>query len=562
MTRSITAAAPVALLCTIMLATSAAPVQAQGLLDRLVELAVGGDEGEIAVTADRPNVETEGPEAVTVLPGAAADGSEDQLLVVDPVRRRIVRVDRNGAPQGEIDLSETIRPVDAAVAEDGIYVLDALARRIFGYREDGALDEVLSLPSEVAIGRDARLSIDDEGGFRVGIGGIELRLGLSSSRGAPGLELIDEVERSVGRTGTLSVAPEAGARGLVNLDVTTDGFLADAALLGRSQNGAVFVTVDELGEDGLSVITRVLRYSADGTLEAEAVAPLDDAIHMPNRPLAVTPDGTVYALIPEADRVRLEPLTFEEPGGARGRGRGGALGQPGARGEAAIEDLPAAFDRAVNETADPVERARGKTSRSEIIARAEAYLAATWTLGAQNYGGGATPSHCAPEDGSAWRRPTRLTDRIGQLITGLPYDWGGYVSLAGFQRRIDEGQLAGDICTCRSSALNWCLVPTSTGVDCSGFVSQALGESYHTTSRMHEITTPLSDWRDLKPGDIINRKGRHVRLVTGLSGADGAGPLIVHTIESAVSCGGMCAESYELSSLRKYKPLRYIHVAD
>ena len=51
------------------------------------------------------------------------------------------------------------------------------------------------------------------------------------------------------------------------------------------------------------------------------------------------------------------------------------------------------------------------------------------------------------------------------------------------------------------------------GVDCSGFVLRSWGwrGARHTTSSLANVTTAIA-LEDLRPGDILNDAGSHVRL--------------------------------------------------
>ena len=71
----------------------------------------------------------------------------------------------------------------------------------------------------------------------------------------------------------------------------------------------------------------------------------------------------------------------------------------------------------------------------------------------------------------------------------MPYRWGGDDTPQTFKARVRSGALAGDICTCRSAALNYCLVQGSAGVDCSGFVSRAWGIGKRGTSGLLDVAT-------------------------------------------------------------------------
>jgi hypothetical protein len=95
---------------------------------------------------------------------------------------------------------------------------------------------------------------------------------------------------------------------------------------------------------------------------------------------------------------------------------------------------------------------------------------------------------------------------------GLPYDWGGYMSLDEFDREIAEGYGAG--------SHSWDgILSCTAGVDCSGFVSEVWETDHLTTSTIPDVATRI-DWDALKRGDVIDDAGSHVVLFTHI-GQDG-----------------------------------------
>jgi len=137
--------------------------------------------------------------------------------------------------------------------------------------------------------------------------------------------------------------------------------------------------------------------------------------------------------------------------------------------------------------------------RSKVIANADAYAMYTWTLSSANISG---PSGCM----------SGVSNRYGSSGTaysGLPYDWGGYMSISTFMSGIQNGRRAGSCPTSGACSVNGILSCT-VGVDCSGYVSRTFETGYYQTSRMHEITSTLSSPSLLKKGDIFNKAGSHV----------------------------------------------------
>jgi cell wall-associated NlpC family hydrolase len=95
---------------------------------------------------------------------------------------------------------------------------------------------------------------------------------------------------------------------------------------------------------------------------------------------------------------------------------------------------------------------------------------------------------------------------------GVPYKWGGFDSLESFNQGLAVGKKAGDQCATTCSGKGYGSIAV-VGVDCSGFISRAWGLAKHTSTRnLHKVADPLVSYGYLKPGDIVNKTGSHVRL--------------------------------------------------
>ncbi len=103
---------------------------------------------------------------------------------------------------------------------------------------------------------------------------------------------------------------------------------------------------------------------------------------------------------------------------------------------------------------------------------------------------------------------------VGNNIS-IPYMWGGFSSLSQFDQGLTAGVSAGDSYTHGNGSGPSCAV----GVDCSGFVSRAwgLGTKYSTRS-IPDISTKYPSYDDLRPGDVVNYTGHHVRLIHTVNG--------------------------------------------
>ncbi len=139
-------------------------------------------------------------------------------------------------------------------------------------------------------------------------------------------------------------------------------------------------------------------------------------------------------------------------------------------------------------------------TRQKIIQNAEPYATYKWYC----YQANIRDYDCG---GVHVRTPAWVT--VGNNIS-VPYMWGGFSSLPQFDQGLKDGVSAGDCDTHGNGAGSSCAV----GVDCSGFVSRAwgLGSKYSTRS-IPQISTQYASYDDLKPGDVVDYAGHHVRLI-------------------------------------------------
>lgn len=197
-------------------------------------------------------------------------------------------------------------------------------------------------------------------------------------------------------------------------------------------------------------------------------------------------------------------------------------------------------------------------ARAQVLANIKEYMDARWTLSQANYEAAGVPSECRPPEGRTWLRPHTLEGSVGKPITALPYKWGGYISVDRFMARIAADKLAGSVCTCTDPARNYCVVEQAVGIDCSGFVSRVWNVDRHTTASLDSISTPVT-WRELRPGDALNKPRNHVRVfLERVNGAD----IGFRIAESSVSCGGVCERVLSGRELDGYRPIRYRQIRD
>jgi len=531
----------------------------------VAQFTIGKADDAVGVAANTQNEEPQGPAAIATSP-------EENVFVLDTLNQRIVEVQPDESQTRSIvDIPQAQYGVDLVVTDDFFYVLDSQGHQVLKLDRDGKLVATYAVDPSVNLDGSVTLTVLPGDDIRIRKHGAEeIQVGPNRSRGELNPSELatatdqgpiqsrfarsaDNDARLVLKSSTRDVNAPA------ELKVESKEFLASVELLSVDDQGRYYVLAEELPSKGseMTVHTAVVRYTKEGKLDGIADLPLQDTVFVPNRFVTVTPDGKVYFLQPGEEDVKVVEVPFEKRD---------SLSLAPEQKEPMTRDLaPAPKEDSFEETVRglnvsdhlPASRSLGITRR-QIIANAESYLNVRWQLNSANYQQGADQGQCSPP-ASLWKRPVRLNGMEGREIRAVPYKWGGYQSLAQFQKYLSEGYLAGDVCTCRTNQYGYCITNNSTGVDCSGFVSRVLEENYYTTSNLKKIADPLPSFLDLRPGDILNRAGHHVRLFVGFAED---GPLALKTIESAVSCGGVCAATYRVSQLRKYVPMRYRKVQE
>jgi hypothetical protein len=169
--------------------------------------------------------------------------------------------------------------------------------------------------------------------------------------------------------------------------------------------------------------------------------------------------------------------------------------------------------------------------RDDVMVDAAKYAEHAWEMSAANQKGKCQGTY-------------RSDHTVGKNV-GVPYAWGGSMDLAEFDRRIAEGQGAGSH---SSDGILSCVA----GVDCSGFVSQVWRlKERQSTSTLGKITRPIS-LDELRPGDALNKAGKHVVLFAGTTAE---GKPVIYEASGSASRVRMATPSW--SYLNGYQPIRY-----
>jgi len=156
-------------------------------------------------------------------------------------------------------------------------------------------------------------------------------------------------------------------------------------------------------------------------------------------------------------------------------------------------------------------------TRDEAVSIARVYHALKWSPTEANVLHGRdpdgilvhTPDISLRQHGhnNGWWRP-------GQVMTGMPYQWGGFDTPLQFLEDLRQGQAAGDIATYQKRQLDDAGTSRyACGIDCSGLVSRCWRLPRHySTDELAQICEPVESLWQLLPGDILLKRG-HVLLV-------------------------------------------------
>jgi hypothetical protein len=172
-------------------------------------------------------------------------------------------------------------------------------------------------------------------------------------------------------------------------------------------------------------------------------------------------------------------------------------------------------------------------SRTEIVEGAPAFEEHTWDCAAVNL------EACA---GTSWQP---AVTEVGAQV-GLPYCWGGWVTIEKFDAQIAQGYGPG--------SLPEGYHPTcTTGLDCSGYVSQLWQHPIKLgTATIPEVSAEI-DLTEMRPGDVFNDAGSHVIMFLG---EDVNGDAIV-TEATTGTCLGVCRRARPWSVFDGYIPRAY-----
>ena len=550
----------------------------------VVSLPVGSGPSQVGVNVGETDVAPVCPLGIDVLDTgeiALVDTANLKLLVVDPTTSAVVQ-------SYPIDLGE------ASLLEGATYTREGDELVVWLTEPNGKNSTLVRL---IPTADDEELEVLDEQGFgasqdeealakMAGFGfPVDEAQGFSIGAGAQSVDKPETTSWSADfytSQGNVGVAyfRQVGAEALSIEIVLADQELKVPYALSGSFVGARVVAVDEAAAAHIAITTErpsggelsfaetVLAIPLDGSEAKTYTVPhAPDAPCVPKQNVAVAKNGEVYAITASEHAVQIVTLKAES-----------WLALPSAVPPARSKNE---LDQAKRELLALEAEQRGsqdgkQTTRRKTVEQACSYLNHEWEMSAENDQPSArgicyyfTRDSCGKDGGKRcdiWLQPKRIRGRVGQTVSGIPYTWGGEDSLAEFDYKIGIDRPAGDVCTpMKGGGVIFDSTPQSVngvypaGVDCSGFVLRAWSWSggRYTTSSLSNIATPIPK-DQLRPGDILNDAGSHVRMFLAWRN----GGQNVEFIESSTSCGGVCRRILPWSKFSGYVPLRFNYMTE
>ncbi|UPJ41218.1 hypothetical protein IVB40_28655 [Bradyrhizobium sp. 40] len=327
-----------------------------------------------------------------------------------------------------------------------------------------------------------------------------------------------------------------------------------------------------LGKKAVIRVTLVVgKHDKDGRRIAATTLPLDEFFKTPfGRYVTVDTDGSVLAVLPLAAKGSrskgvyvYRPVLAAETTQHRTRA-------PLAAGQQTINAIRAVSDRALisaplGDTANgeppglldaPAKfEAGGRSVRpvAEMKDAASKIMNFPWSVKAGNLVAG-QQVNCtfgAKDEAHAFELPHHLKRaKVGEQMTGVPYNWDGKSDLGKIKTELENGFAAGNICSEIEDK-----TPHTTGLDCSGFIAQVWGVGAFGTSNAYKITRPLKTLEALQWGDALNLPSHHIRLFVRQDVGSEHG-LRLQTLESQGACGGTCERRYHAEHFHGFELVR------
>ena len=366
---------------------------------------------------------------------------------------------------------------------------------------------------------------------------VNRRLAKSELQGTPVNENRYNLKKISRSQAEIAVYDEQGKQSSrINLPIDKNN-LGSFELIGVDQSGRLFLDVDLIVQDiPLKVLREIWIVNKNGEQSGKISVPTHYYAMMWND-VRLAEDGILYHMLSAEDGIHIIKWDLSQATTDFFEGVYPEKYRKYLHYNDAV--LPESLEKK-----SPLSKPTATVTRAEALAIGDTYVVHMWTATSANITGGLITD----PNGAQLRTPSWV--HVGTNYK-VPYKWGGFNTLPGFDQGLLEGKSAGDNATTDVSSY-------AVGVDCSGFVSRCWKLSSHYSTRMMDdyIAQAYSSWDDLKPGDVIHKEG-HVRLAVD-NNPNGT----ILAVEAAGSSTDWRVDyrTYTYSGLSEYTPRYYINM--
>lgn len=480
---------------TAMQPSSTVPETAE--LTAVLTVPVGTGPDKIQVLTGLEGATPMGPQSLSITAGG-------RIYLLDAVQNQVL-VAKDGALERTISLPFTVHPRDLLVYQNRLYILDSNSV-VYEASMSGDLLKSYPLPDGMGSMSVYRLAVSKGEVVLWTENYVEVPL-----KRMPGqLKLADYAKATAGRgvvnaDGRAFVGKYVDVRngelssmdGAVKIPIETTQAFGSAMIVAFDNAANLYAVVEELADPAPQVITEVTlrRYDRNGVMTGVAKFPSGQFASFPNRAVDVTADGTVYLMAPARDRVTVYKVTM---------GRHYASHLTRLRDQVARDLEQAAQAEAMAVYVGLPNNRATTRSRAYQMTDYQWY----WNPTKFDY----FPNGTSRPSGSRPRHLSLNSDPFqgpvsAQWMTGIPYSWGGWdtfwsrtdtMTWSDFPGSLTKFTSKGPIVGNMSNTVYF--NDQSSGVDCSGFVSAAVGNYSWTGGKpgtfnlMNDGTTVANAW--------------------------------------------------------------------
>lgn len=411
----------------------------------------------------------------------------------------------------KILLPEAVLPADIVSFDDQLYIFDDILSEVQCYTKQGEFlfRTAINLTDDYV----KQLTVTGEGVLVRTYGGQELLLN-----------------------------PETGAGTMQDYQNPVLPILPDydfAEYIASDEDGNRYAVYTKLVKNCsvLSGELTLLAFSTDGNCIGTYVFPTEEYAYLPDAYVQVLNNGNVYVLLTGKQTVKVCKIALRKQADSK---------------LTELTEAAKTLEEKYGDDASYRKRAGLACTEQVILSREEVWQRAcdmaeyTWTLRkTHTLVSKSEPGVVLPREIEAVRKKNEGISGWKAVIKGIPYCWGGFYALDTgfkgntFQKVIDNGYVAGN-----SNAVDYHKYMTA-GLDCSGYVSAALGfTKKQSTSGLNDIGTKVKSIEKLQQMDLLIHPGDHVIFFCGF--LDEATMLVA---ESAVREGKVSVHPKSINEL-------------